>query len=283
MTRGNKLGFTLIELLVVIAIIAILAAILFPVFAKVREKARQTACVSNSKQIGLGILQYSQDYDEAYPLSVAGNVEWSALVQPYIKAGKLVNGPSGRVANVDGVMSCPSSPDTDQANQWQVRDDLFVSQPGAVTWAGTINLGTQGTVDKPGQKIMAFEGGLWGTKGNPVNGSDWNEATFSVDSWYGWAPAGVGPDGNGIGRQDLNGINGDCDVPNGSMNAFWDSCNGYPRYRHTNTSNFLFCDGHVKSMVKGQLNYSRDLYIGRMDESATPPSWYNGMFPSGIW
>jgi len=62
-----RLGFTLIELLVVIAIIAILAAILFPVFAKVREKARQTACLSNQKQLGLAVMQYVQDYDESYP------------------------------------------------------------------------------------------------------------------------------------------------------------------------------------------------------------------------
>jgi prepilin-type N-terminal cleavage/methylation domain-containing protein len=60
-------GFTLIELLVVIAIIAILAAILFPVFAQAREKARQTTCVSNLKQIGTAFMMYVQDYDETYP------------------------------------------------------------------------------------------------------------------------------------------------------------------------------------------------------------------------
>ena len=62
-----KRGFTLIELLVVIAIIAILAAILFPVFASAREKARQSTCTNNEKQIGLGILQYMQDFDETFP------------------------------------------------------------------------------------------------------------------------------------------------------------------------------------------------------------------------
>jgi prepilin-type N-terminal cleavage/methylation domain-containing protein len=67
--RGN--GFTLIELLVVIAIIAILAAILFPVFAAAREKARQTACSSNLKQLGLAFVQYTQDYDEQYPVGPA--------------------------------------------------------------------------------------------------------------------------------------------------------------------------------------------------------------------
>jgi len=63
----RRIGFTLIELLVVIAIIAILAAILFPVFARAREKARQTNCLSNVKQIMLGVLQYAQDYDERMP------------------------------------------------------------------------------------------------------------------------------------------------------------------------------------------------------------------------
>jgi len=69
----RSFGFTLIELLVVIAIIAILAAILFPVFAKAREKARQTSCASNLKQIGLAFLQYGQDYDEIMPMGALTN------------------------------------------------------------------------------------------------------------------------------------------------------------------------------------------------------------------
>ena len=67
---GGIKGFTLIELLVVIAIIAILAAILFPVFSTAREKARQSACLSNLKQIGLAMMQYTQDYDEQLPFGV---------------------------------------------------------------------------------------------------------------------------------------------------------------------------------------------------------------------
>lgn len=92
MLRRNK-GFTLIELLVVIAIIAILAAILFPVFAKAREKARQASCLSNLKQLGLGLMQYVQDYDETLPTYYwgegnAGNpysATWWGSAAPYVK------------------------------------------------------------------------------------------------------------------------------------------------------------------------------------------------------
>lgn len=95
-------GFTLIELLVVIAIIAILAAILFPVFARARENARRASCQSNLKQIGLGIMQYTQDYDERYPLrwSVASPSTpcalhgWAYNIQPYIKSTQILQCPS---------------------------------------------------------------------------------------------------------------------------------------------------------------------------------------------
>ena len=92
--RGLK-GFTLIELLVVIAIIAILAAILFPVFGRARENARRASCGSNLKQIGLGLLQYKQDYDERLPpdglatdpQNVSG---WAFTIQPYIKSEQIL-------------------------------------------------------------------------------------------------------------------------------------------------------------------------------------------------
>src|SRR5690242_21003145 len=89
---SGKRGFTLIELLVVIAIIAILAAILFPVFAQAREKARATSCLSNLKQIGTGCMMYIQDYDETYPLGYTwdendawGGTMWTLSLAPYIQ------------------------------------------------------------------------------------------------------------------------------------------------------------------------------------------------------
>ena len=94
-------GFTLIELLVVIAIIAILAAILFPVFARAREKARQTACLNNVKQLSLAVMQYVQDYDEVlpasyYPGNPADSNAWYEKIQPYVKNTQVQVCPSER-------------------------------------------------------------------------------------------------------------------------------------------------------------------------------------------
>ncbi|MGD9519567.1 MAG: DUF1559 domain-containing protein [Armatimonadota bacterium] len=95
-----KRGFTLIELLVVIAIIAILAAILFPVFAKAREKARQASCTSNVKQISLGMLMYVQDYDERFMnghysfLQLNGTLFWFERILPYVKNTQIFLCPS---------------------------------------------------------------------------------------------------------------------------------------------------------------------------------------------
>ncbi len=98
MTHMQRRGFTLIELLVVIAIIAILAAILFPVFARAREKARQSSCLSNMKQLGLSIQMYVQDYDERLFQYHDGTRYWPAFVVPYMKNSQ--------------IMWCPSNPAT---------------------------------------------------------------------------------------------------------------------------------------------------------------------------
>lgn len=94
-----KRGFTLIELLVVIAIIALLAAILFPVFARARENARRTNCMSNEKQQALGLMQYAQDYDERLPATwFYGHnlLPWHVLLQPYVKSYQIFRCPSVR-------------------------------------------------------------------------------------------------------------------------------------------------------------------------------------------
>lgn len=94
----NKGGFTLIEILVVIAIIALLAAILFPVFGRVRENARKSSCQNNMKQLGIGLMQYVQDFDERFPKGYCnlpiGTGGWAGSVFPYIKNGQVFACPS---------------------------------------------------------------------------------------------------------------------------------------------------------------------------------------------
>lgn len=117
--RQKRSAFTLIELLVVIAIIAILAAILFPVFAQAREKARQTSCLSNMKQIGLAVMQYTGDYDGVYPSrnqldsSVTYRSSWRVTIYPYVKNA--------------GVFTCPSNPRSDVVSTLQ---DYWVQPTG---------------------------------------------------------------------------------------------------------------------------------------------------------
>jgi len=116
--KSKPRGFTLIELLVVIAIIAILASILFPVFARARENARRTSCISNLKQMGLATMQYTQDYDEGLPVALygvpttyaypdgqawqSGILYWPQMIYPYHKSSQ--------------VFYCPSSPDPNLTN-----------------------------------------------------------------------------------------------------------------------------------------------------------------------
>lgn len=135
-------GFTLIELLVVIAIIAILAAILFPVFAQAREKARQTSCLSNTKQLVLAHLMYAQDYDETTVTSWCYGFpgEFSFFVQPYIK-------------NLE-ILHCPSDPRT---------------ASGMATACNNPNL-APGGVDNPSGETKSWSYGY-------NTGCDWNNGT----------------------------------------------------------------------------------------------------------
>jgi prepilin-type N-terminal cleavage/methylation domain-containing protein/prepilin-type processing-associated H-X9-DG protein len=117
---NTKKAFTLIELLVVIAIIAILAAILFPVFAQAREKARATSCLSNVKQLGTGLMMYVQDYDETMTLNAyadpprvadgahfvnCSTPRWMDVLQPYVKNVQIFNCPSDPFANISGTVA----------------------------------------------------------------------------------------------------------------------------------------------------------------------------------
>jgi len=273
-TSPKQQGFTLIELLVVIAIIAILAAILFPVFAKVREKARQISCTSNLKQIGLAVLQYNQDYDEAYPLMYAaekvfpgdpGFAGADEILSPYIKSGQ--GGSDGNGGMVGGVWACESYP-VKQSDNYHFREDLFTPDwefPGA-------SVGTLSAVDSPAQKIMGFEGGSYGTG---VTGAG---IEFYTDPWSGWGNyTTAGSDlTDGLGDADCTTTTGSC------ASSSWPPGPMYrPRYRHTGVANFLYLDGHVKVIHKGQLQWCRDIYLGRNDENTM--AWNNNSYcPNGF-
>ena len=168
-------AFTLIELLVVIAIIAILAAILFPVFAKAREKARQSSCQSNLKQIGLALQQYSQDYDERTVIYNSAGIMWGQRIEPYIKNKQVFTCASG------GWGTC--TPATNPRNllatwvggtasyfynnfysvQWTTYNGLSsramaeITKPAETMWAGD---NVCAVIDGPGN-IDAINGGSW--------------------------------------------------------------------------------------------------------------------------
>jgi len=112
MCKGKKKGFTLIELLVVIAIIAILAAMLLPALSKAREKARQSVCMNNLKQIGLGLMMYAQDYDDRLPRNDSGPGTdprfWPGRIAPYLGSGGKHN---EIIAKGKWIFWCPSNRD----------------------------------------------------------------------------------------------------------------------------------------------------------------------------
>jgi len=262
MRRHN--GFTLIELLVVIAIIAILAAILFPVFAKAREKARQASCTSNFKQIATAILSYVQDYDETMPGLMAYPMDWSYNWQtnfawpqahaPYVKNWQVYRCPSDPYAR-DEVLSAGAPPGRQRDWEWALRSDagynyMYLS-PMDVD-ANFVGKG-QAAISAPANCLMLADS-IWDFAGGaPVGGGNWFiEAPswwYSDTYWWfgGWA----------------------IDDPNSWLRF------GGTWPRHNDVLNVAYTDGHVKvAKIDGLINgvdprtrvvWDRTLYIWDRD------------------
>ena len=222
-------GFTLIELLVVIAIIAILAAILFPVFAQAREAARKTQCLSNLKQIGTGISMYTQDFDEALPCNwyvglwnsaPNGPYKWMDAIMPYVKN--------------EGVFTCPSDSNPTRVYKYNQNltagtDQNFGSYATNVAYwqAGpptppSSDVG-QGVTVKLAQLARPADT-VWAGDGNGSFQVAWPD----IPSQPGISLV------NGIRQLGLNGGN--------------DKHEGAYVERHQGKLNVIFCDGHAKSM-----------------------------------
>ena len=250
--RRERYGFTLIELLVVIAIIAILAAILFPVFAQAREKARQTSCLSNQKQLVLAALQYSQDYDETMPLSVRGAGgnwsylsfvpapnDWSTLFGPITKASTAAVWPNSieSYTKSDGIQACPSAEFTDYSPYTGVAYSTLA--PGkrlydiADVYNGLFNSLPIGQIPSPASAVLLWEGyGKSETKGwSQVNPQldcydTLSEACTYIPAKDGCADENAGPGHNG-------------------ETSGWFGFDA-TAYVHGRGMNFAYADGHVK-------------------------------------
>ena len=225
MKHRKNFAFTLIELLVVIAIIAILAAILFPVFAQARAKARETACLSNMKQLAAGMIMYAQDYDDVFPdiwrdFGTPGYPGWAQRTYPYVKN--------------DNIFFCPDGP---KCVPQAIAGPQGIGGGGNV--AANIYLGTSTPLSQVAQTsnlMVVAETGVsdWGTNGLFVRSADTTE-------WWG-------------GNNDLYGIR--CGQNYDAADSIVVNMGYSPwaiNWRHQGGANFVFGDGHARWKKQGSL------------------------------
>jgi prepilin-type N-terminal cleavage/methylation domain-containing protein/prepilin-type processing-associated H-X9-DG protein len=258
MTRqtARREAFTLIELLVVIAIIAILAAILFPVFAQAREKARQTSCLSNLKQIGLGAVMYAQDYDEVFPGNFANGAYqqyWFTVLPPYIQKGQgNIGGFSRDNASVaGGVYTCPSAaPDENvlDSTNYPGKTLTYVIA-GPTAWYNFLGAGVRGggppmaAYTRPAETAWLTDNGMKRNGPDRVliqRGDTAPRRIFRGLSLVG----GVTAVGTGPASDAPTAVLDVASVADGIRTPY----TGFRRiaYRHSGGSNLSFVDGHAK-------------------------------------
>ena len=291
---GSARAFTLIELLVVIAIIAILAAILFPVFAQAREKARQVTCISNLKQMGSASMMYIQDYDETFPMQVYTrppgnrNLSWREAIMPYVKHG---SGQKSTVAGsqyldpdraISGMWACPtvSAIKVYQANG-NVVGDSYPRKPPPATNGGTYYPASIAEIQRPADLGMVFEVGVDMTALDGTNVLPQAYDLQRIDPvWY--SNAGATATSPPSVFQGAGSVRFDADKTNASEPT---TMVGLPRYRHGGTTNVLFSDGHVKSVVKGRLNWCINVAqpgrAGKGSGNDDSASFYASYFAAG--